>query len=704
MSEDKTKWFKNKTCKLLNDFHNPGNEKIGEEFDAQRIISTLLKSGIDTVTFFSKDNYGYSYYDTKIGVKHPGLDFDCFGALVKEAKKNNMRVMVYHALNYEYIAGLNNVDWIVAAKDGTKYVHVPNSEVREYGSGKEGNELPLAGDFLFMDIKSMRNLGFHFLCVNSPYIQELFWPQLKEIATNFDIDGFFLDMLFYPDDSCYCAYCQKEMSLRGIDIENKAAVHKFKEDSMFRVARETTTFIRSINPNIIVGYDNTSYLGCYREKDYNDYWVIESQPWNFGYTHAPMHARYLRNTGVPFEFMATRFHHMWGDFGGLKHINELKFDAATTIANGGVFQIGHQMPNNCTMEKEVFENVKECSDFVKERAEYCVEATPVGSIAVYAKEDLPYSAINRIEFFTSDRLRNFQGATKLLIEAHQQFDLVDDLMELDPYRVLIIPEVKDLSDSFLDKVRKFVKEGGVLIASDMTSFYDDNFKLADVLGVDFIGTSPYSISYVRAVSAAIKENVPNEFACYANIINVRARENTDILGYFVNPLFEKSVSRFHSHNQAPPGLATTYPIATVNEYGKGKAVYIAMPIFSLYFKEDYYVYRTFLENILNMVYPNNVVKQVKAPRSVEINLMEQKDRNRIILHLINCQTRRHSLHIPRIEDVYPVNNIEVKLEMDQPVKSVKAVPDGDVSWECKDGILELKLSELNIHNMVIINV
>jgi hypothetical protein len=698
------KWFQNKLCKQLIDFHNPGNEKIGEEFDARKMIATLVESGIDTVTLFSKDNYGHSYYDTKIGFKHPGLDFDFFGELVKEAKKNGLHVMVYHALNYEYIAGLKNNDWIVTAKDGSKFVHYPNSEVREYGSAKPSDEVPLAGDFMFMDIKRMRNLGFHFLCVNSPYIQELFWPQLKEIATNYDIDGFFLDMLFYPDDSCYCNYCRKEMALRGIDIEDKKAVHKFKEASMFRVARETTTFIRSLNPKIIVGYDNTTYLGCYREKEYNDYWVVESQAWNFGFAHAPMHARYLRNTERPFEFMATRFHHMWGDFGGYKHINELKFEAASTIANGGVFQIGHQMPNNCEMEEDVYKNVKACSDFVKERGEYCVEATPLSSIAVYAKEPLPYSAIDKIEFFTNDRLRNFQGATKLLIEAHQQFDLVDDLMDISKYRVLIIPEVKDLSALFIEKVRKFVKDGGVLISSYLTSLNEDNFTLADVLGVDYIGTSPYSVSYARITSEAIKENIPKDFACYDTVVDVRPGENTDVLGFFVNPLFEKSVSRFHSHAQAPVGLATKYPVATVHKYGKGKAVYMGIPVFSLFFKEDYYVYRTFVENILHMVYTNNLVKEVKAPRSLEINLMEQKDKNRIILHLINCQFKRQSLHIPRIEDVYPVRDLEVKLEMMKPVKSVNTVPDGEVSWKLKDGILELRISEVNIHNMVVINV
>lgn len=36
----------------------------------------------------------------------------------------------------------------------------------------------------------------------------------------------------------------KEMSARKIDKENKEAVNKFKEESMFRYYRETSNFIR----------------------------------------------------------------------------------------------------------------------------------------------------------------------------------------------------------------------------------------------------------------------------------------------------------------------------------------------------------------------------------------------------------------------------------------------------------------------------
>ena len=322
--------------------------------------------------------------------------------------------------------------------------------------------------------------------------------------------------------------------------------------------------------------------------------------------------------------MTTQFHHTWGDFGGIKHPNEIKYEAATIIANGGLLSIGDQMPPNGKLIDGVYESIKECNTFVREREEFCIEATPVKSIAVLAKEDFPYSSVDVNFFFTQNKLPNLQGATKILVKSHQQFDLVDEWMDIDKYKVLFIPELMELNDLIIEKIKNFVKDGGILIASHLSSLKANNFALADVLGVDFLNMSPYSFSYAK-LNNKLKKGIPDiNFVCYDTLTNVRPGKGTEVLGNIINPLIERNGARYFSHCQAPEGVLTDYPIATLHNYGKGKAVYISIPIFSLYFKEDYYIYRLFIQNILNMVYTDNVIKEVNGPLNLEINLMEQK--------------------------------------------------------------------------------
>ena len=68
-------------------------------------------------------------------------------------------------------------------------------------------------------------------CVNSPYWDKMFFPMLKEIAANYDVDGFYLDtcqVAYETDDSCFCPQCKarfqqeagKPLPLKAVDGKN----------------------------------------------------------------------------------------------------------------------------------------------------------------------------------------------------------------------------------------------------------------------------------------------------------------------------------------------------------------------------------------------------------------------------------------------------------------------------------------------------
>ena len=56
------------------DFHtSPGVEHIFGNFDAEKFAEQLASAHIEHVNLTARCNMGYSYYNTKVGKKYPGL-------------------------------------------------------------------------------------------------------------------------------------------------------------------------------------------------------------------------------------------------------------------------------------------------------------------------------------------------------------------------------------------------------------------------------------------------------------------------------------------------------------------------------------------------------------------------------------------------------------------------------------------------------
>ncbi|MBO5722958.1 MAG: hypothetical protein J6S19_07575, partial [Lentisphaeria bacterium] len=81
---------------LFYDFHtSPVLKNIGKDFDAESFAARLARNNIDFISFPARCNQGMAYYNTKIGIRHYGLDYDLFGELVKACRKYNIKVNAY---------------------------------------------------------------------------------------------------------------------------------------------------------------------------------------------------------------------------------------------------------------------------------------------------------------------------------------------------------------------------------------------------------------------------------------------------------------------------------------------------------------------------------------------------------------------------------------------------------------------------------
>ena len=169
-------WFGDIYRQLHIDAHFGGFGEIYKDFDAEACAQVFEEAGFQMVSYFSKCWAGYSYYPTTIGVVHPGLDRDFTGELTAALKKRGIRRIVYFMLQMERRLQREHPEWILNS-DPSVFEPDPST----IGDAAQ-------------------------ICINTPYVDEVGIPQLREILSRYDIDGFFMDIFMhqFQGGKCYC--------------------------------------------------------------------------------------------------------------------------------------------------------------------------------------------------------------------------------------------------------------------------------------------------------------------------------------------------------------------------------------------------------------------------------------------------------------------------------------------------------------------
>ncbi|MCP5120221.1 MAG: hypothetical protein GY953_56210, partial [bacterium] len=124
-------------------------------------------------------------------------------------------------------------------------------------------------------------------------------------------------------------------------------------------------------------------------------------------------------------------------------------------------------------------------DFFRKQFRYYRDIDRVADVAVLHS----YATMTFNEGRPYDATFLFEQA---LIENHVPFDVIfdDQLADLSRYRVLVLADQEALSDEQLEQVRKFVSDGGGLVATGATSLLNEDhrqrrdFGLKDLFGVE----------------------------------------------------------------------------------------------------------------------------------------------------------------------------------------------------------------------------
>ncbi len=627
----------------LPDWSQPGQSsgeqrdirEIATRFDPERLIQEFVRARINVAVIFAKCQYGNFYYNTKIGHKHVGLgDLDFLGEMIRYAHRHDIRVIGYYSNMWDTQLAREHKDWMAEEADGsTSYNRWPT------------------------------------MSLLSPY-RQLVHEHLREIVTNYDVDGIWSDIL--TDLPSFDRYTREKFEAdAGLKLPRSTQqpgwidLLRWQRDMLYDYLKESYDLVHAIRPEVayVVNYFGTPYALpsqglSFKHLKLSDMGSTEGYTEWHGLLFPSFAARYMRSgtDGRPFEVLTGRFVHTW-DF-TVRPLAQMRFEAFSVVANGGAVSIDDEPYQDGTIEPAVYDNITDVYSEIERRESVLQGAQSVPYAALYVsqkvreldevmnRELVPTKALipgSNLNPSASDLLPAWMGAFKALTEAHIPVEIVDDRPEsfatLGQYKVVFLSNILTLSAEEADALRAYVSNGGAVVATGATSLYDDvgnklpNFALADLFGVDYVGRGEFTFPYFQFHDSPLTQGIARRpLPHYSAMWEVRPNADVQVAATRRNPLIETTGETYYHNNQPPPDVDTGSPVVVSRSYGKGRVVYVAALPESNYARLGHEPYRRLIANMI--AWAAGSLPLVRADGLLNTEIVTNRLGKDLIVHLL----------------------------------------------------------------------
>jgi hypothetical protein len=623
------KWPEGAYRRLLVDTHVPDwDPHLLANFDPAAYVRIIADAGFTSVMEYAKSHVGLCLWQSKVGPLHANMKGrDYFGDVMKECHKRGLHTVAYYSLIFDIWAFDHYPDWRILPENG-------------------------------LDRILSRRPGT--VCPNSPY-RDRALAELRELVGNYDFEGIFLDMTFWPD-VCYCAYCterfRKEHGAeppRIINWEDPTwrAFQNAREQWMLEFAMVVTKAIKDVRP-ITVNHQYSTIFQDWRGavslalRDACDY--IGGDFYGGPTQYSLVCKAFEGLTRVrPFEFHTSRTTDL-SDFETIKPFNELLTSCCVASLHSAANLVIDSINVDGTLNPGVYKFLQQQN---AKRAPYepFLGGEMLADVAVYYDKESLYDP-TEIGVHVSDakgqgpHMPAVVGAARTLREVHMPYGVVTNvnLDKLSNYRAVIVPSVLEMTADQAAQFRAFVQKGGVLYASGLSSLdrldpAGARFLLEDVLGVRHIGTLGTAWTYLSPVDNEVKQAIwpQNAVGFRGTMIKAEAVPDAQVLATVTLPFVDPKVGncinvRFAQIWNNPPALTPGADAGiVVHSFGQGKAVWIAAPIESA----DRAVNTKLVASLLRRLLPGPYHFEVDTHTSVEMTLFHQAEKRRLLACLLN---------------------------------------------------------------------
>lgn len=298
------------------------------------------------------------------------------------------------------------------------------------------------------------------------------------------------------------------------------------------------------------------------------------------------------------------------------------------------------------------------ADDVKSREAWWVKSEAVPYIGVVASEQTAsYFGGATLPYYLSHVL----GAFRAVFESHlpvrvlTEYDLENGALQ--GVRVVVLPNSKVLSDRACEVVRRFVQQGGGLVATFETGLCDAvlnaraNFPMADLLNADYDSTQTV-VGREQNLNITIRAEHPvmNDPAILSKLdTGWRPKEaGPPVLDLIASAakVVPRNPANVVAEWAAPSGGANRWPAVIASETGAGRVVYLPAAFDKGYFFFPDEYMRHLLVNACVWAARTPPPLAVEGPLMLAATFRRQLEPGRAVVHLLNDASSygRHSIY------------------------------------------------------------
>jgi Hypothetical glycosyl hydrolase 6/Beta-galactosidase trimerisation domain len=605
------------------DHHSPDPPAITyEHFDPDQWFRLYDESDLDHVWVFCKGHHGEAYYPTKVGHPHPGLKIDFVGAFRDRLRRKGIAFHAYYCIGFDDWAVLNHPEWALLDENGKNRRVQPQDTTHSRGQ-------------------------WHWTCVNTPYRQYVF-EQLTEIVKGYAPDGIFLDIVGQP--LCYCKYCSELYHRRyhhdiprGADAERdwRETAEFLYQTTQLGFVKDAIAVVRGLNSNAAITI-NGGHLNFRKElMDLLDYTFAEPFAGNY------LSAMFARGTGKLPEIGPGLVAYAYDP----SPDSVFKVESAMIAAqNCRVFMYSETMRQDGTLDPLWFRQMGAGYKDIEAIQPYLKDRDPVPCVAILFSEKTRFN--DRL-----DMASILEGVMEAGASSQFPTDVLPDARltqeNLSRYQALVLPEVSCLSAHEAEVLDQFVSNGGLLIATGVTSTKEAdgtaraNFALANLMGCDYDGVVEtyrhnWWGSYLQRQDAPIWKGLPDaSFAVPPPFVAVRPLPGTKVLANHILPatVWKKDTDEdeqaWVNWEPPPPGKTSGHPALTLSNHGKGKTLYASFDLYGM-IAGDMQWPLEFHYQILRMYLKHACVRlEVNNRRGMGTTFYQRRGKSLLIVHRVN---------------------------------------------------------------------
>ena len=655
------------------DFHTSECiEGIGSRFSAENFAAALREGHISSITLFSKCHHGWSYHPTEANEMHPHLDFDLLGAQLEVCRKLGIRTEIYISAGFDEKYAKAHRDHLIVNANG--------------------------------DCAPFDAACYHRICFGSPYLDKL-CAQIEEVMVRYKglFDGVFLDII--AAQPCYCENCRAAMAERGIDISDGGQVYEYAKELYQHYCDRVDEAVHKYDPNMPIIHNDGGaiFLGRRVSSRNTKHLEIESLPTGgWGYDHFPKSAAYARTLGKEYLGMTGKFHKTWGEFGGFKHPNALRYEAALANACGAKCSVGDQLHPDGELDLATYRLIGKAYSEVEAREPWLRDADLLADVAFVAAEACLNSPIKECfdtGAISSGRKLEDDGANRILLEGHYLYDVVDTEADYSKYKLLILPDRIALRGVFKEKIQKYLAGGGKLLLTG-TSGLDENGDFAIDVGAHFGGKNEYCPAYLRP-EFDLYPNGKTSYVMYSQSYKIALDEGFagDVTMLCNDPYFNRTAEHFCSHNNTPYDRQKTDVGAFVTE----NVGYIGWNIFSEYAEHGSVHLKYAVIDMIERLIGNDKTATTTLPSGGIFSLARQEAEGRLINQIAYAIPKVRGRHTEIIEDIPTLLNTQVSVKCDKkPTRVYLAPAMEDLSFTYDNGTVSYTVPRIDCSALVVI--